>query len=312
MSRFHRHIMGSLVLSAAMLVGCGKQIPGDIIQPAEMENILYDYHLSISMGANLSYNEGYQKEAYKNYLFGKHHVTSAEFDSSMVWYSRHTEELAAIYKNLGKRYREDKKQVQSLLAMREHKPDISQAGDTVDVWYDHKLYWLTEAPLANRVMFEIPTDSNFHEKDAFRWTAEYIFLADRMQKAVMGFNVLYENDSVAGSVAEITTSGVQTLSIRPDSAYAIKSLNGFIYYTDSDTLDTVSPGVLINHLSLMRYHAPKDTIAFAADSLAVEKPEEPIKKEPKKLDRPAEKPEVKAPATEAPVRLNPREMRERK
>ena len=73
----------------------------NIIQPDRMENILYDYHLSISMGNNLSYSDNYQKEAYKNYVFEKHHITEAEFDSSMVWYTRHTEELASLYKKAG-------------------------------------------------------------------------------------------------------------------------------------------------------------------------------------------------------------------
>lgn len=96
------------LLGAAFMVGCGKQVPENIIQPDRMENILYDYHLSISMGNNLSYSDNYQKEAYKNYVFEKHHITEAEFDSSMVWYTRHTEELASLYKKLGERFRSEK------------------------------------------------------------------------------------------------------------------------------------------------------------------------------------------------------------
>ena len=82
------------------LAGCGKQIPSDIIQPAEMENLLYDYHLGTTLQGELPHTESYKKEAYAEYVFRKHGVTEAEFDSSMVWYSRHGEELAAIYDNL--------------------------------------------------------------------------------------------------------------------------------------------------------------------------------------------------------------------
>ena len=35
----------------------------------------------------------------------------------------------------------------------------------MDVWYDRKLYWLTDVPLANKVTFEIPADSNFKAKE---------------------------------------------------------------------------------------------------------------------------------------------------
>ena len=43
-----RNITWVWLLGAAFMVGCGKQVPEDIIQPDRMENILYDYHLSIS------------------------------------------------------------------------------------------------------------------------------------------------------------------------------------------------------------------------------------------------------------------------
>ena len=56
-----RNITWVWLLGAAFMVGCGKQVPEDIIQPDRMENILYDYHLSISMGNNLSYSDNYQK-----------------------------------------------------------------------------------------------------------------------------------------------------------------------------------------------------------------------------------------------------------
>lgn len=56
-----RNITWVWLLGAAFMVGCGKQVPEDIIQPDRMENILYDYHLSISMGNNLSYSDNYQR-----------------------------------------------------------------------------------------------------------------------------------------------------------------------------------------------------------------------------------------------------------
>ena len=98
----NKKIRWTLLLSAALLAGCGKQIPKDVIHPDKMEDILYDYHLTTAMSGNISYDENYKKEALRNYVYRKHHVTKAEFDSSMVWYTRHTENLAKIYTNLGK------------------------------------------------------------------------------------------------------------------------------------------------------------------------------------------------------------------
>ena len=38
------------LLGAAFMVGCGKQVPENIIQPDRMENILYDYHFKYLHG----------------------------------------------------------------------------------------------------------------------------------------------------------------------------------------------------------------------------------------------------------------------
>lgn len=302
-----RNITWTLLLSAAFMVGCGKQVPKGIIQPDRMENILYDYHLSISMSNNLSYSDNYQKEAYKNYVFEKHHITEAEFDSSMVWYTRHTEELVTLYKRVGERFRSEKKHMQNLLAMRENKPATSLPGDTVDVWYDRKLYWLTDAPLTNKITFEIPTDSNFKAKDAFLWSADYIFLSEGDQKATMGFNILFDNDSVVGRVEDITHSGVQTLYIKPDSAFAIKSVNGFIYYTTQDSAAN-KPGLIIHDITLTRYHEPTDTTAVAGtDSLAVEKN---VRADSVVTEKKVDSLQTAEPKKEGPVRMNPREMKE--
>ena len=35
-------IYWKLIMALVLMTGCGKQIPGDIIQPQKMENVLYD------------------------------------------------------------------------------------------------------------------------------------------------------------------------------------------------------------------------------------------------------------------------------
>lgn len=64
---------------AFCLAGCGNKIPGDIIQPAAMEDLLYDYQIAKTMSSELPYTDNYKKNAYFAYVFEKHHVTEAEF-----------------------------------------------------------------------------------------------------------------------------------------------------------------------------------------------------------------------------------------
>ena len=145
-----------------------KKIPSDVIQPEVMEPLLYDYHLATTLSSDLVYTENYKKDAYLNYVFQKHHVTEAEFDSSMVWYSRHTVHLTAMYENLQKRFEEEGKLIRKFVDQRSGQTFLALVGDTVDI---DKLYWLSSSDLTNKMTFELKADTSFRPHDALEWTA---------------------------------------------------------------------------------------------------------------------------------------------
>ena len=263
----------TLIACLALLTSCGKEIPDEIIQPSKMERVLYDYHLTLGMSEN---SKNTEKEARKNYIFQKHGITSAEFDSSMVWYTRESKELMSIYENLNKRFKREHEHVERLLESREEANTRSFAsGDTVDIWMKEDILWFTKAPLNNRLTFEIKADSTFHPRDAFNWNMNYYFMAEG--EAIMGLNVIYENDSVIGMTKSITESGPQSIYLHTDSAYNIKALNGFIYVPENQTKQ---PNILLHKIDLTRYHMPEPTDSLSTDSVSAT---QEIKKEsPKK------------------------------
>lgn len=275
-------IRWTLIACLTLMTGCGKEIPDDIIQPEQMEKVLYDYHLSIGMGQS---SKNTEREAYKNYVFQKHKVTQAEFDSSMVWYTRESKELMSIYENLNRRFKREHDHLERLLSSRdESNLQTSVSGDTVDIWRKGDIHWLSEAPLNKHLIFEIKADTTFHERDAFLWNMNYHFLSGG--KVVMGMNVVYENDSVIGETKLIDVSGPQSIYLHTDSAFKVKMLNGFIYVQE-DSIQ--KPNILVHGMSLTRYHMPEPTDSISTDSVQVEKKEAP--KEVKQ----AEKPKVEAP-----------------
>jgi hypothetical protein len=252
---------------------CGKEIPDEIIQPSKMEKVLYDYHLTMGMSDN---SKNTEKEARKKYIFQKHGITAADFDSSMVWYTRESQELMSIYENLNKRFKREYEHVERLLESREEANTRSFAsGDTVDVWMKENILWFTKSPLNNRLTFEIKADSTFHPRDAFDWSMDYYFMAEG--EAIMGLNVIYENDSVIGMTKSITESGPQSIYLHTDSAYNIKSLNGFVYVPQNQAKQ---PNILLHKINLTRYHMPEPTDSLSTDSVSAT---QEIKKEsPKK------------------------------
>ncbi|MBQ8521026.1 MAG: hypothetical protein IJ456_06575 [Bacteroides sp.] len=185
------------------------------------------------------------------------------------------------------RFKKDKQRISMSLNAMAETDFVSLPGDTVDAWPYRKMYWLTSRPLNNQFVFEITPDSNYHPKDAFLWKANYTFLANG--QATMALNVLFENDSVIGQSRQIVRSGADSIYLHTDSAWQIKKINGFIYVA-GDSVHT--PNVIINDLSMTKFHALTDSInGEMKDSLdaAPQKETEVVKptENIKRLDKPA-------------------------
>lgn len=260
-------VIGVSALMLCGLFGCGKKVPKDVIQPQAMEDLLYDYHLATTLSADLPYNENYKKEAYLAYVFKKHHVTEAEFDSSMVWYSRHSDEMTTIYQNLQKRMETTAEQLKKQTIRHSGEVSVSLSGDTVDLWQDRTLYWLTAYGLTNKLTFDLKADTSFHEKDRLVWEADFSFLpkGKTSGRVVMGVNLTFSNDSTQGMTRVVSMSGMQRLVITPDSAFKYKNVTGFMYYTGEE-----ETSVLVSHIQLMRYRTPEHLLPVVSDSLAAE------------------------------------------
>ena len=67
----------------------------------------------------------------------------------------------------------------------------------------------------------------------------------------MALNFYFDNDSVQGLTRIVTCPGKQRLYLRPDSAFTIQSISGFIYYTNDKHPDAT---LLVNDIRLTRYH----------------------------------------------------------
>ena len=110
------------ILLAFVLVSCKPTVPSTYIQPGEMEDLLYDYHVAMSVAAvkNATLE---QQEAYKLAVFKRYGIDETEFENSLKYYLRHTERLKKIYENIDERLKKEA-QAQGVSAS-----DFNQYGD---------------------------------------------------------------------------------------------------------------------------------------------------------------------------------------
>ena len=304
--------LGCLGVLIGSLAACGVERPDTVLSDDVMENVLYDYHIAKALGEQMSRVEDYKRVLYVDYVYQKHGITEAQFDSSMVWFSRHPDVLGEVYKKVTDRLRAEEANVEWLVALREHKPLTSQAGDSVDIWAWQPVYQLSGMPMDNRVTFTFPSDSNFKARDTLRWSVRFTFAAadtcDSLHAPVMALQMRFANDSVIGDYVQVREEGRQMLTLTSDTLGDIKEVSGFVYYPRQDS---VRPLVL-DGISLMRYHARGvDSLALAQDSLAVDTlaKDKDKAKEVKQPAKPVKTETVEEPKKEEPRRLSPSEMR---
>ena len=256
----------SIALSVLCLSACQVKRPDTVLPDATMENVLYDYHIAKAMGEDIPYNDSYKKVLYVESVFKKYGITQAQFDSSMVWFARNPDALTKVYEKVNQRLKARRDGINHLIALRENRPKSSRPGDSIDVWFGQRIYQLTGMPLDNKVAFTIPSDSNFHSRDTLRWSVRFQMLgkaADVLTAPVMGMQVAYAKDTVISTMLHVLKEGTNTLTLYADTLGDIKEIRGFVYYPKQEE----AGDLLLDRISLMRYHAKDSLPAIAADTL---------------------------------------------
>lgn len=248
-----------LALLAVGVSGCRLKRPDDVLSPKKMESILYDYHLAQSVSSELPREERYKTDAYINWVYRKNNVTKGEFERSLKWYCRYPKEFAKIYKHISNRVENEYKSVSKALSQIEKQSFDIESGDSIDLWYLNRTALLNTSVLMDKLSFNVPRDTTFHNGDTVRWTMNSTFVStDTLSpsKAYL-YLAIYAPDSVWVADTVLTASGPVSLQLQIGDAGKMSSIRGFINY--SDETDGREGILVLSDLSLMRFHEVSDT-----------------------------------------------------
>ena len=256
MKRLPVNLFFAICLSVVLFASCQVKTPKDIIQPDKMETLLYDYHIVQAMGNDVNNMQEYQVKLYYEFLFEKHGVTKALFDSSLVWYTRHPSHITRIYANLKQRF---DKEVTVMLDERNLEKAASQVPedvtiDTLEIWTGMSVTELTSAPYNNRLTFAFKSDSAFLAGDSvvLKLNTKFYSKENKLQNLYAALVVSYKDTLPQSIGLNIEKSGSYTLPVQRNFDCKMNELRGFIYYNDND--DSLKSGVILSELSLLRIH----------------------------------------------------------
>lgn len=271
-----KKLMICLVAVMALLFcvsSCKPSLPSGVLSKGKMTDILYDYHLALAMAHMDDNGDKGQSLAYREAVLRKHDVTSAEFDSSMVYYMRHTELLEDVYKDLTDRYNNEITAMGGSAKEGGEFANLSATGDTANVWnLAASMVFMPVKPF-NSTSFNIKVDSTFHKGDRLMldFDAQFIY-QDGMRNGVAMLAVQFGNDSIAQRTIMIQSTQHYSVELSDADSLGIKSVKGYFMLMNDDNGTGVSSQttlklMFLEHIKLIRMH-PLKPVAAPAGSAA--------------------------------------------
>ena len=247
-----------LLVALMLLSACKPKVPSQYIQPSDMEDLLYDYYVSQGLSADVNPAEGgeYARQYNINLVLKKYEVTQADFDSSLVYYYNHIEELYKIYENVQKRLSEEAVDLGAPSSEVMRYTTQSLTGDTAEVWQGPRHLVVLPQPPYNICQFTQKADTSYHQGDSYLMTCNSTFLAQSgSRNATLVLSVRYDNDSIITQNMTIAPSGSTTLRI-PVCNLKAKEFKGYVYMARRQGQDNMNDMCLLflNDIQFVRFH----------------------------------------------------------
>lgn len=224
-----------------------------------MEDLLYDYNMADAMAEQAKGNYAENVVAYRTAVLKKYGVTQEKFDTSMVYYMRHADQLHTIYEHVAQRLQDKAQELGSSVGTA---GAFTANGDTTDIWRESNSVVLIPNEPYNLYSFSIKADSAFHKGDTFvlNFQSDFIY-QDGTRDGVVVLSLVYRNDSIAQRVMHFSSSSKYDLSIDDPNSLGIKEVKGFFLLARNNDMNssmTTLKMACVSHIHLFRVHATKN------------------------------------------------------
>lgn len=237
------------------MVSCKPSVPSEYIQPDDMEDLIYDYHVAQGIAMQQDGSQDYNRRLNFELVLKKHGLTQAQFDSSLVYYYTRADRFQEIYKHVQERLNNEAEKYGAAVSEGPIKA-ASLSGDTADVWKGNRALMLLNDRPYHLYQFAQKADTAYRAGDSFMLSMNTTWLMQQgNRQATVYLAITYANDSTVKQYSTVSSSGNTTLRI-PYCKERVKEIKGFVMCgMRPSTDDTNSLCVLfVNNIQLFRFH----------------------------------------------------------
>ncbi len=236
-----------LILFFVTISSCSR-VPEKIIPERKMRSVLYDMKIAEAMVETNyeTYPTSEERQRVYEAVFARHHITQAEYDSSLIWYGKNMDLYMSIYKLVLKDINAN------ITAMGDVRPDPLSgklsAKDSVDVWILGRSYTFNPQDF-NPLVFDI-TPKRAYSSGSSYVLGFSVWGLSKGAKSKIHLRAQHA-DTIITANKEVLSDGYHEAVIQTVATKKVQSVNGYIMIYGTGHL---YPPVYLDHLQLMKYN----------------------------------------------------------
>lgn len=258
LQRFSQIIFVLTVFTA--LASCEKA-PNYVIGESDMEDLLVDIYKAEAYidSHSADFQNDSSKMMLKQSVFMKHGVTAAEFDTSMVWYSKNIDVFLDVHDKVRQRYEEEERQLNLAMGKvtavghrRTRGISYKNFGDTADLWESARQL-IVSRNISNSVLpFEIKSNQESQKGDKYCLRMKLTNNKSSVQAFV---GIIYNDETYTCIERRSRVDGWLNVEVQGDSLKNIRKVFG--YLKANEVADNVI--LYVDSIMVLRTHLDRNT-----------------------------------------------------
>ncbi|MDR1380107.1 MAG: DUF4296 domain-containing protein [Tannerella sp.] len=247
-----------------MAASCSR-VPEHIISEKKMRATLYDMQIAEAIVETdyESYRTSDERQVVYDAVFAKHHITQAEYDSSLVWYGENMDLYMRIYRLVLKDINEN------IASLGDIKPnplsgDVS-AKDSIDVWVYNRSFTFRPERVFNALTFDIKPQKPYSSGSSYVFgLSVWGIFPNLKHKPRIRINAVHA-DTVISVNRDITGDGYYETVVRTIATKQVERVYGHVIMNDANAS---YHRIYMDDIRLMKYnYGSKALTAPQTDSL---------------------------------------------
>jgi hypothetical protein len=215
-----------------------------------MRVVLYDMLIAEAMIETMpeSYPTHDEKLSVYNAVFAKHHITQAEYDSTLIWYGKNMDLYMAVYKLVLRDVNA------SIAALGDIKPNPSSGDvsgyDSIDIWIDRRYDVFKPQRFFNTLVFDVSPEKPYSPGSSYALRLSVWGIPpDLKHNPKIHISVL-QADTIIFMNQEITGDGYYETIVNSSAAKDVTRIYGYIFM---NITDATYHRIYLNDIRLMKY-----------------------------------------------------------